>query len=423
MMNFQCSNQRSPARWIFTVVLLLVLFSRAPASAAQAERWLIIFNTSSAMKSRLPAVETEIKSLFATSFSQNLRAGDSVGVWTFDQQLRTGQFPLTTWAPENTVQTTSSLIAFLRKQRFSGNTSFAALQPLLGQLIADSERLTVVIICDGGDEIHWTPYDDGINETLNQTRGERKKSRQPYVLLIRTQLGKYISATVNFPPAPLNVPPFPPLPEETKAMPSNLPPKPVVPVETKPPVTEPSLIIVGTHVGTNLEEVMKMSAATNNPVAVAPPSTTNPPPVEVEAQQTNSISEPVPPAVVATSPPAETAVIAAAPKTNLPLAEIRPTNLISKPAPPVSSSNVPVAAKEAVVAAPKISASTETNGTVAASSAPSDNDTRILIYVGVGLFVVALVLVILFLVRGQRAPRGSLISRSMQDSSRPPDRK
>jgi hypothetical protein len=316
--------------------------------------------------------------------------------------------------PENAAQTTSSLIAFLRKQYYHGDTSFAALQPLLGQVIAGSERLTVVIICDGGDEIHWTPYDDGINEILNQTRGERKKSRQPYVILIRTQLGKYIGATVNFPPAVLNVPSFPPLPEETKAVPTSPPPKLVAPVPTKPQVVEPPLIIVGSKVGTNLAQMLNESPATNHAVATSPPKVSAP---RVEVERTNFIPKPSPSVLESNVPPV---------KTNMPVIEIQQTNLISNP--PVSvKTNVIVAIPAVPVTNVTVTnapvQTSETTTTTPVSTGATDNDTWILIYVGVGLFAAAAVLVIFFLVRGQRAPRGSLISRSMQDDSRPPDRK
>ena len=385
-MNLRFSKRISTARRIFAAVALLVLFSRASSFAAPEERWLLVFDTSSAMRNRLPAVETEIKSLFASSISQNLHAGDSVGVWTFDKQLRTGEFPLTMWAPENAAQTTSSLIAFLRRQRYSGETSFNALQPLLGQVIAGSERLTVVIVCDGGDDVHWTPYDQGINETLNQTRAERKKSRQPYVILIRTQLGKYISATVNFPPAVLDVPPFPSLFEETKAVPANPPPTPVVPVETKP-VAVSSLVIVGTNVGTDLVEMQKSFPVTNPSVATAPPKPSLPP---VETKPTNII-------IISQSPPTVPAMkIVPAAKTNVvTVAAVVPTT---------AQTNAPIASAPV-------------------SPRATDNDARILIYIGGGMFAAAATLVILLLVRSRRVPRGSLISRSMQEDSRPPDRK
>ena len=192
---------------LFTTLAALWLL---PSVAALAEsRWLLVFNTSSAMKKRLPAVEAEVRTLLLADFSRSLRADDGLGVWTLNDKLHTGQLPLITWSPETASSTVSNLVAFVHRQSYSGSTSFAALQPLLDQVIADSERLTVVIICDGEDEIHGTPYDDGLNDTIKQTRDARKNLHQPFVIVLRTQMGKFTGATVNFPPVPANLPPFP----------------------------------------------------------------------------------------------------------------------------------------------------------------------------------------------------------------------
>jgi hypothetical protein len=254
---------------LFTALAALILFSVA-ARAASEQRWLLVFNTSSAMKPRLSAVEAEVKTLLLTEFSNGLHVGDSLGVWTFNDKLHTGQFPLLTWNPEDAPEAVSNLVAFVRHQNYSGVTSFEALQPLLGRIIADSERLTVVIICDGDGEIHWTPYDTGLNDTIKQTRDARKKLRLPYVLVLRTQQGKFTGATVNFPPVPANLPPFPLLPREIKTA-TPAPPTNVVAVKPPPPVAP--LIIVGTHVSTDTNDVPK---PTTNQVVVTVAKTNSP---------------------------------------------------------------------------------------------------------------------------------------------------
>ncbi len=258
-------------KFFFRALLLFSFFCATLAHAADEQRWLLIFDTSSAMKKRLPAVEAEIKSLFLSSIDGKLRTNDSIGVWTFDSQLHAGQFPLMWWQPERAALEATNLAMFLRGQKFSGNTKFDALQPTLNRVIADSERLTVLIFCSGADEIHWTPYDESLNAMLAQTAAERKKSLQPVVVLLRTQVGKYIGATVNFPPQPVTSPSFPLLPCEIKTIPSNPPPVAIVVPATKPIVpVAPSLVIVGTHVSSNTNDIVKYAAAVaSNAVALA----------------------------------------------------------------------------------------------------------------------------------------------------------
>ncbi|MDR3459272.1 MAG: hypothetical protein P4N60_17725 [Verrucomicrobiae bacterium] len=370
MMNPQPSKFFPVRRWLPAAVLVLGLFTATGAQAAIEQRWLFIFNTSSGMKKRLPAVETQIHELLTKDFARGFREGDSIGVWTFDDKLHMGKFPLTTWDPKRTVMLESNLVTFVHKQSYSGTTSFAVLQPTLDSVIEDSDRLTVVIVCDGDGEIQWTPYNEGMNETLKQTRDDRKKIKQPYVIVLRTQLGKYVGATVNFPPRPANLPPFPLLPSEIKAV---APPPPVV--VAKPPPPAAPLVIVGTHVSSDTNDVAKYSAA--NQVA-ASVEKSNPPPVAV---------------VVVTQTVVHVAMV---------------TN--------------PAAAVPAVLAATSPLTASATNA-AAALTGTDDPDTRILTYVGVGLLGAAVVLVIFLITRGRSRPHGSLITTSMQGNPRPPEQK
>src|ERR1700744_2544106 len=152
-------------RFAVGFLALFMLLAALPCTAAE-ERWLLIFDTSSAMKKRLPAMDEELRKLLATNMGGNLHSGDSVGVWTFDSKVHAGQFPLMAWQPENAMATETNLMQFLRKQDYKGQTTFDALQPLIDQVIRHSERLTVMIFCDGDGQMGWTPYDDEINQDL-----------------------------------------------------------------------------------------------------------------------------------------------------------------------------------------------------------------------------------------------------------------
>jgi hypothetical protein len=171
------------------------------------------------------------------------------------------------------------------------------LQPLLNQIVANSERLTVLIFCDGGAQFSGTPFDDGINGIFQQKLDEQKNARQPFVIVLRSQLGQYTACTVGLPPVPVSLPQFPPLPAPP-------PPPKLTNAPPPPPIAvAPSLIIIGTNAGASL------------PVPVANPSPTNLPPTNAPAppvNQTNATAAPPTNPVVATIIPAA-AINASAP--------------------------------------------------------------------------------------------------------------
>jgi hypothetical protein len=428
MMHPQPSKIFPARRRLQAAALVLVLFTALAAQAAMPvieQRWLLIYDVSSGMKKRLPAVETQVRVMLTNDFVNSLRAGDSIGVWTFNDRLQMGRFPLTTWDPKHASQTASNLVVFLDKQGYSGSSSFAALQPTLDSVIEDSDRLTVVIVCSGDGDILWTPYNDGMNETMKQTRDDRKKIKQPYVIILRTQLGKYVGATVNFPPLAANLPPFPLLPAEIKAMQPPPPPPPVV----KPPPPAPPLVIVGTHVSSDPNDVAKYLATGQLPGGTEKPATAPAP-----AVVTPPSTVPATPVVPVTNVPAPKPVPAAAvPVTNVqavnvpapapvpatvPVASVEKAPAVTPPPTPVAS--LPPAAP--VVTAANAPAVVATN-TLAMATVVDDRDTRLLIYVGVGLLGAAVVLVIFLITRGRSRLHSSLITSSMQSNPRPPEQK
>jgi hypothetical protein len=83
--------------------------------------------------------------------------------------------------------------------------------------------------------------------------------QQPFVVVVRTQNGEFVGATVNLPPGNLDFPPFPPLPQDLQAAPPNSPSPPAVVVPPPPVIVQPPLVIVGTNVITNTNELEKTS--------------------------------------------------------------------------------------------------------------------------------------------------------------------
>jgi hypothetical protein len=294
--------------------LLLGGIFAAPTAPAQPavqkvdHRTLLVFDTAAEMKRRLPAVQQALTSLLATNLNGQLHPNESIGVWTFDQELRTGQFPLQRWKPANAATIVSNLNAFVGSRRYSKKTHFEALVPLLNQVAQNSERLTVVIFCDGNGELHGTPYDTGINQVFQQRGNERQRARQPIAIVLRSQLGQYVDCMVSFPPQPISLPEFPPLP----APPT--PPAPPPPPPPRPPVQP--LIIIGTPV-------------TNRVPPPAPPPPSPPPaPAPVTVAPT-----PVPTPVPEVAPPDNVSVTrtGAAAQFKITPALLPPTNAIAAP--------------------------------------------------------------------------------------------
>jgi hypothetical protein len=254
------------------LVALIVLGQYAHAQEVPS-RYLFIFDTSTGMKNRIKGEQLEVNQLLATAMGGQLQYGDGIGIWTFDQTLRAGQFPLVSWDPENAHDIADNINKFIHGQHYSGTTSFAALQPELNAVFKNSPRLTVIIFCDGDGTSTWTPYDEGINQMFQQHKDNETKARQPFILVMRLQLGQFVGCTMNFPPGMLNLPDFPPMPPPPQPISVTPPPQAI----QAPPPTLMPLIIVGTNVmdhEPSPEQIEAMVSPTNTP----PEKPTNAPP-------------------------------------------------------------------------------------------------------------------------------------------------
>jgi hypothetical protein len=260
------------AAMLLASLFLIPAVRAQPTEQTVQSRFLFVFDTSKNMKPRFEALQKSLNTMLATSLGGQLHAGDSMGVWTFGENLQTKGYPLQTWNPDAAATIASNLVKFVNKQSYAKSTRFEALQPSLNRVMQGSERLTVLIFCDGEGKLSGTPFDDAINRIFQEKSAEQKKARQPLVILLRSQLGQYVGADVFMPPQLVQIPSFPPLPLPPPA-PKAANPRPPAPVVVGQP-----LIIIGKK----------------PPASVSPP-VTNPPPVIAPVAPVVPTNPPAPP--------------------------------------------------------------------------------------------------------------------------------
>ena len=282
---------------VLTVLCAGVLWSFSAAAQPAADtvnsRFLLIFDTSSAMKPRIPATQYAVERLFLSMMNRQLHAQDDIGVWTFDRELRAGEFPLRRWVPLEAATIASDITNFVRLHRYSKSTRFDAIIPAVNNLVQNSPRLTVLIFCDGAGQIKGTPYDEAINSLLKQNADALETAKAAFIIVLRGQSGQYTGYSVNSSAVGVDFPEFPPLPAppQSAAPPQiNTPvtPAPVPAPAPRPVVKLPPLVIVGTNVSTNPLPPIPAKTTTPNP----PPARveSSPPPAESLPHSTNATS-------------------------------------------------------------------------------------------------------------------------------------
>jgi hypothetical protein len=395
---------------IVAAAFLLAAGGGWAAETPQPGRFLLIFETSPVLKKNLPAVRHILAKLFAGNLQNEIQTDDDLAVWTVDQSLHTGSFPLASWAPEDANMYSERLDDFLGQQKFTRRASLANVQPLLNRVAKNSERLTVLIFCDSQSRLLGTPYDGGVNDIITNAAAKVKDASIPFILVLRAYHGEYLGCSVNR-SGTLNFPKFPP------------PPSPVPPPAVKPAIAPtpspvagpivtqgPSLIIVGTNASTNLSTL-------NKPVAAPAP----PPPMTYAPATNSTLANasppfaPAPAPEIAAVPPSNPAPVPAPVPSPVPLTPPPPApapipGVQKKPTPPAAISPAPEVAP-APAARP-----TNASGVVEESK-PADTVHWWLWSIGGGALAGG---VVIWLVARGRRPRSSLITTSMQNDKRQP---
>lgn len=367
-------------------------------NAPQEKRYLFIVNTSKSMAPRLNGVLAGIQDLLLAGLSRELDEGDTIGIWTFNETLFTGQFPLQRWSAQDSRRIVSSALEFIRRQPFEKQARYDAVTPVLSQIVKQSQWLTVILVSDGRETSLGTPFDARIVEAFKPWIATQQKARLPVITVMRSAKGRITDFSVSTPPWPLALPPAPPNP------------KPVA--KAAPAATAQPLIISGRKPETRVESA-----------PLAAPE---------QAREANISTVPPPQTNLAPAPPtnapaaAEMALLSALP----PAMESAPATTAGKELPPdrtpiqtsksqvVTSAPIPGRGSGTNLAGVSAQAGESTGVTSPAPPPPAPLEARhgsntFLVVALAGTLVAALIVIVVLLFRPKTSSGGSFITRSL----------
>jgi hypothetical protein len=279
--------------------------SSPPAEPRPANRYLLVVESSRAMQRRSEGVASAVQRLLGSALSGQIHPGDSLGVWTFNKQLATGQVPLQEWPRQGAPKLAGAIAGFVRDLKYEKDADFAVLKPELRAIAAESEFITVILFSSGQNHISGTPFDAEVNLYFDTWKTEQAGKRMPFVTLLRAAAGKITHYSVTAFPWELELPP---LPAALTNPPPKIKPVPVVVAPEKPRITNmlAPLIVSGKKpdpepamVAANIPSVVP---APTSAVSSNPPTAPGPVPVAAPTTAIDTIPAPEPAASVSEPP-------------------------------------------------------------------------------------------------------------------------
>jgi hypothetical protein len=249
----------------------------AGPSDKQLSRYLLVVDISKSMLPRAPGSLAAIGELLATGLDGRIRDGDDLAVWTFSEELYAGRFPIQRWTAAEQGNISAHVLGHLRDQTIGKVANIEKLMTAVDYVVKDSDNITVVIITDGEQKFHGTPFDNQINDFLTRQEKKQKKAKMPFVIAVRAASGVMKDFAVSVPPQPIRIPAAP--------VPAPLPapaPQPIpvaaAPAAVSAPIAQP--VVVAPSPKTNLVAgAMIFSGSDPKPIVIpttnAPDGTTD----------------------------------------------------------------------------------------------------------------------------------------------------
>jgi hypothetical protein len=241
--------------------MVLVTAVAAPAKAPTqtapiGNRFLFIVETSTAMGRLEHGGRQAVFDLIYSGVDGRMRKGDTYGIWTFNESVYAGFYPMQTWEPRANLEHASAAGRFLKAQKYEKQASITNMVTQLQTVIRTVKDVNVFLVTEGGVAMVGTPFDGAINESYQNNRAQARETKQPLVTTLTARNGQITGAYVSFPGEKIVLADLPDTNsvarvEAPKIQPlatNQAPPKPVgqtvsvVDVETQTGVTNPAAI-------------------------------------------------------------------------------------------------------------------------------------------------------------------------------------
>lgn len=179
------------------------------APARLTNRYLLIVETSRSMHDRGDGALRVAADLFTSGMGGQVQRGDTIGLWTFNDELHAGKFPLQAWSPAARTNMAKNVVNFLRTQKLEKKPRFDKVMPVLQQVVHDSEYITVIVLSSGEAPIKGTPFDARVNGFYATWRSQQKAVGMPFIAILRAQKGKFADCAMHWAPWPVDLPALP----------------------------------------------------------------------------------------------------------------------------------------------------------------------------------------------------------------------
>jgi outer membrane biosynthesis protein TonB len=303
--------------WLAGLRLTTLQAQNQTATPESAPRYfLFVVEASRSMKPRTQATLDVLQTLLNSAFDRQMRRGDILDAWAFNDTLHKMGAPAQADSQEARATLSVRLLDFVMSQASDKKANLDKVLPELNTLLHDSPFVTLILLSSGENDFHGSVCDGLINSSFKRLHEQQQQAQRPLVTVIRSMGGQITDCKVVAAPQAIKMP--------------ALPAPPVISAETKK-----------TTALARTEPAKPASAAESQERPPAQPAPAPKPPDSAPSKPSPEASKPPPP-VFLPAPASMTAVTAAntekqapspaAVKDDPPPAQVQPSAAAAQPA-------------------------------------------------------------------------------------------
>jgi hypothetical protein len=210
-------------RWLTAVCCfgLFVPFLQAqtpPLSDSPAPDYLLVVDTSFSMVRQKQSLTNIVAWLIRSGANGRMRAGESFGLWTFNEEVFTRRFPRQFWSPENSSSLAGITLQFLKGQRFEKQTRLDKAVAELLKIADTAKPVTIFIFSDGDTSMVGTPFDRSLNLIYKEQGPKARRARQPLITALVVRDGRFLGWAVSVGGQTMNIPEVPTMAPPTRVL-------------------------------------------------------------------------------------------------------------------------------------------------------------------------------------------------------------
>jgi hypothetical protein len=178
----------------------------SPSTAHSPNRYLFIVETSRAMRPRARGVFNAMKQALDSSLNRQIRQGDLVGIWTFNEGVYQDLFPSQEWSQATQLAFAVRLPTFADPELYQKRSRLDKVVPEILKVMAGSENVTVILVTTGEGVMEGTQFSAQINSAWKDWYDEQEGVHMPLQTVMRAKNGQPTDWSLTPAPRPIELP-------------------------------------------------------------------------------------------------------------------------------------------------------------------------------------------------------------------------